>query len=166
DAPGSGGMRTTLDSSLGLGGEADDLAGVVGAQVDGAIGADYRLVAPARAAEHDLVVEHPVPVQREQVQFAAAEGAQQQLAVPKRELVAAVEGQAGGGDGRPPVMARLLHAFGAGVRGDLVCRLLLAEKNHRPTVVAAGADDVELAADPRSVLLGPDQPGVRIQVRT
>src|SRR5690606_5645134 len=63
----------------------------------------------------------------------------------------------------PPVMARLLHAFGAGVRGDLVAVVVDAVGHHRPTVVAAGADDVELVAATRSVLGGPDAPGVRIQ---
>src|SRR5690606_12189022 len=63
-------------------GDPQDLAGVVGHHVDGAIAPDHRLVGTALGGEHDLLVRHALAVEREQAQLARRQAGDQGLAPP------------------------------------------------------------------------------------
>ena len=89
-------------------------------------------------------------------QHLAFERADEQAALPAREQVAGVERHAGGRDRRRPVLHRLLHAGLRACRRRSAAAIIDAVADHRPAVVLARLDDVDLVAALRAVLLLPE----------
>src|SRR5204863_7664429 len=82
----------------------------------------------------------------------AGQRAGEQAAVPLRKQLAAVERHAGWRDRRHPVFHWLLHAVPGGGLMDLRAGIVDAETDHRPAVIPALADDIDLVAAARTVL--------------
>ena len=112
-----------------------------------------------RFFRHDLVVRERQPVEHH-----AAQAADEDAVLPLRKQVAGVESEAGGRDHRIPVIDRLLHALLVGdAFADRRARIVDAVHDHRPAVVLALLDDVELVAAARTVLGFPQAAGPRIE---
>ena len=94
---------------------------------------------------------------------ALLQGADEDVALPRREQVAGVDGEAGGGDGGQPHHDRRLVAVAGRVRRDPRAGIEAPEAHQRPAVVAAGLEDVELVAAVGAVLVLPDVPGPGVQ---
>ena len=105
----------------------------------------------------------PSSVSRTRICVASA--ADEQVALPCREQVALIERHAGGRDRRRPVLDRLLHAGLRRALVDLRAAVVDAVADHRPAVVLALLDDVDLVAAARAVLVRPQLAGRRMQRR-
>ena len=95
-----------------------------------------------------------------------ASAGREQVALPLRELVAAVERDAADGDRRRPVQHGVHHAgrLGDGGRRHRRAVVVHAVGGHRPAVVLALLDHVQLVAAARAVLARPQRAGRRIDV--
>ncbi len=93
----------------------------------------------------------------------ARHAADEQVAAPLGETVARVDHQSGDADRRHPHLRGLLHAFTvrAGVDGETGL-VVHAETDDRPSVVPAWLNAIELVASLRTVLVGPDVAGLRM----
>src|SRR6185436_3379731 len=81
--------------------------------------------------------------------------ADEQIAAPRRQQVAGVEGHARRCNRGHPIADRLLHAVLARAVVDLGAAVIDAEADDRPAVVLALVDDVDLIAAARPVLVLP-----------
>src|SRR5690606_35080772 len=146
-----------------LRGDPQDLARGVGEDVDRAIGTDHRCVRPTFGGEQDFLVLHALAVEGEQAQLARRQPGDQGLALPQRELVAPIEGQARYADRGPPEPGRLLDALAATVGSEHGAVVVDAVRDHRPAVVAPATHDVQLVAAARAVFGGPQAAGARLE---
>src|SRR5262245_17354731 len=96
-------------------------------------------------------------------QHLALERADEQVAAPSRKHVAVIEGHAGWRDRRRPVPQRLLHAVFVRALVDLGAVVVYAVADHRPAVVQALLDQVDLVAALRAVLVLPQLAGLRME---
>src|SRR5690606_24202967 len=94
----------------------------------------------------------------------AGHAADERVADPVRELIALVEREPGDADRRHPERGRLLHAFllAAAVQ-HRTGRVVHAVADHRPAVVRAPANHVQLVAALRAVLVRPQHSGFRME---
>ena len=129
-----------------------------------------RLVHPDAAdgpLEDALFAHDSLSIELEPHQQAELERTHQQVAAPAGKPVPVVERHSGGRDGRCPLVQRLGHALLVGPFADLrAATVVPAVGDHRPAIVHAGADDVDLVTTLRAVLVGPELAGPRIHRRS
>src|SRR6185369_11836329 len=113
-----------------------------------------------------FLVNDAFTVQFEADQHLEFQGADQQVAAPGRETLTRIESHAGWRDRRRPLEHRLLHSFALGADPDFGADSVIDPVgNHRPTVVAAGAHDIDLVAALRAVFVRPQLAAQRMQCR-
>src|SRR5437016_1575732 len=109
----------------------------------------------AQLLQQALLLDHFVAVNFEPHQHLADQRAEEEAAAPRREAIAGVEGHAGGSDRRHPILQRLLHAGLVRALVNLGAAVVDAVADHRPAVILALLDNVDLIAAARSVLVLP-----------
>src|SRR5215468_8060401 len=113
----------------------------------------------AQPLQQTLLLSHLVPVDFEPDQKLADQRADEQVAAPGRQQIAGVERHPGRRDRGHPVLERLLHALLVRALVDPGAVVVDAVADHRPAVVLAFLDDVDLVATARPVLVLPQLPG-------
>src|SRR4029450_6752082 len=91
--------------------------------------------------------------------------ADEDAALPGGKAVSRVEGHARDGDGRHPEDDRLLRAVTRGIFRDSWTEIIAAVAHHRPAVVPARLDNVDLVPPARSLLGRPELPGLRVDAQ-
>src|SRR5215208_4102839 len=109
----------------------------------------------AETLQQPFLVTDLVAIDIETHQEAWHQGADEQATLPFREQLARVERHAGGRDRRHPVFNRLLHAGLLRARVNFGAAVVDAVTDHRPAVILAFVDDVDLVAAARTVLMLP-----------
>src|SRR5690606_10720895 len=116
-----------------------------------------------------LLADHLVAFEHQPREVRLAERGDEGVALPLREQLARVEHQARGRDHRVPVVDRLHESRAGGAFADWLAAVLEAVADHRPAVVRAGLDPVELVdaerADvdlPQLVGAGPEGEAERV----
>src|SRR5262249_7805837 len=117
----------------------------------------------AQLLQQALLLDHLVAGPLEPHQDLAGERADKDVAAPGGKQVACGEGHSGWGDRGHPVPDRLLHAFLAHALVDPGAVVVDAIADHRPAVVPATFDHVDLVAATRPVLMLPQPSGRRIE---
>ena len=85
----------------------------------------------------------------------------EEVAAPLRELVAGVDHQARNADRRHPELPRLLHPFAMRAGVDREARVVVhAKADHRPAIIQSRANEVQLVAALRAVLVRPHLTGL------
>src|SRR5712691_1022809 len=134
--------------------------GIVGGEPERAIRPLANVAdALVQPAKQTLLLDDLLAVELEPHQQLGRQRADEQVAAPGREQVAGVESHSGRRDRRHPIPDRLLHAFLLCALVNLGAAVVDAEADHRPAVVLAGLQDVDLVAAARSVLVLPDLVG-------
>lgn len=101
----------------------------------------------------------PVSIEREPHQHLPGERAGERAAFPRRKQRVVIERHAGWGDRGHPVFDGLLHALFRSALVNLRSVVVDAVADHRPSVVLASANDVDLVAAFRSVFDFPKDAG-------
>src|SRR5262244_406684 len=113
----------------------------------------------AQPLQQTLLLAHLVPVDFEPHQKLAGQRADEQVAAPGRQQTAGVERHPGRRDRGHPVLERLLHALLVRALVDFGAVVVDAVADHRPAVILALLDDVDLVAAARPMLVLPQLPG-------
>src|ERR1700734_3644512 len=87
--------------------------------------------------------------------LASAHGTNKHVALPIRKTVARVNGHSSNGDGWYPNYERTLHAFPRRVVRNPWAGIVAPEADNRPTVVAAGKNNVDLVPTIGAILVVP-----------
>src|SRR5262245_13147550 len=109
----------------------------------------------AQLLQQALLLNHLVAVNFEPHQGLAGQRADKEVAAPRREQIAGQERHARRCDRRHPVPQRLLHSRLVRALVDLGAAVVDAVADHRPTVILALLDNVDLVAAARAVFVLP-----------
>src|SRR6185503_1385723 len=140
---------------------------IVDSDIDEAVRALANVANTVFADQQRLAIRHDVPVDREahELPVVGRHAADEDVALPVRELVARVQHEARDADRRHEERLRLLHSFLVAGRVDLGAeRVVRAVTDDGPAVVLALLDDVELVAALRTVLALPERVGGPVEV--
>src|SRR5262249_47081691 len=113
----------------------------------------------AQPLQEALLLDHLVAVELEPRQELADQRADEEVAAPGRQQIAGVERHPGRGDRGHPVLERLLHALLVRALVDFGAAVVDAVADHRPAVILALLDQVDLVAAPRPMLVLPQLSG-------
>src|SRR5690606_11107010 len=136
---------------------------VVDGKVDVAVGALAHITYPPNTTQQGFLRYYSLPVHGEARELLTGQPAYAHVPAPGRELVAAVDHEPRRRDGRHPVVHRLLRPLLRRAPVDDRYAVLDAVTDHRPAVVEAGPDQVQLVPALRAVLVQPQVPGLRVQ---
>ncbi len=118
---------------------------------------------PARLVDQVLLPVHPGVGRPQADEDLPDHAAGQEVAPPAGEAVAGVDDQARDAEGGDPDVDRLFHPVTVGALVDRQAAAVVhAVPDHRPAVVPAGQDEVELVAPLGTVLGDPDVPGLGV----
>src|SRR5918993_4871086 len=142
--------------------EPRDAIGPVHGEIYKAVGADDHVADTPDILEQHLLPRHARALDFEAPQFLRGERAHEQVPIPLRKGIAAVEVDRAHRDRRCPLGDRLLHALVRRAVGHGSAVVVHAIRDDRPAVVAPRLDDVDLVAASRSVLDLPQLTGDRM----
>src|SRR6202034_602955 len=94
--------------------------------------------------------------------LARAHRTHEDVVLPVRKTVAGINGHSSHGDGWYPHYQRRLHAFPRRALRNPWAGVVAPKADHRPTVVAAGKNDVDLIATVGAIFVVPQSAGLRM----
>src|SRR5262245_49575483 len=113
----------------------------------------------AQTLQEALLVDHLVAVELEPHQKLADQRADEEVAAPGRQQTAGIERHPGRSDLGYPVLERLLHALLVRALVNPGAAVVDAVADHRPAVILALLDEVDLVAAARPMLVLPQLSG-------
>src|SRR5215475_12145323 len=113
----------------------------------------------AQSLQEALLVDHLVAVEFEPHQKLADQRADEEVATPGRQQTAGIERHPGRSDRGYPVLERLLHALLVRALVDFDAAVVDAVADHRPAVILALLDEIDLVAAARPMLVLPQLSG-------
>src|SRR5215468_6880238 len=134
--------------------------GAVGGEPQRAVGPVANIAnAFAQPLQEALLLDHLVAVELEPRQELADQRADEEAAAPGRQQIAGMERHPGRSDRGHPVLERLLHALLVRALVDPGAAVVDAVADHRPAVILALLDEIDLVAAARPMLVLPQLSG-------